>query len=76
LSEVVVMGEKLRVAPAALADSVQVRLQRMYPGARYMAAAGAVIVPMPSEPTDAQLIAWAGELLVAIFGATPAALVE
>ena len=78
LSEVVVMGDKLRIAPADLADSIQVRLQRMYPGARYHAAAAAVLVPLPPEPTDTQLIEWASGLLVAIFGAetTPAALAE
>jgi transcription-repair coupling factor (superfamily II helicase) len=69
LSEVVVMGDKLRIAPADLADSIQVRLQRMYPGARYLAAAAAVVVPMPAEPTDAHLIEWTGNLLVTIFGA-------
>ncbi len=69
LSEVVVMGDKLRIAPADLADSIQVRLQRMYPGARYHAAAAAVLVPLPADPTDAQLIAWTDDLLVAIFGA-------
>ena len=69
LSEVVVMGDRLRVAPADLADSIQVRLQRMYPGSRYLAQGNAVIVPLPSEPSDAQLIAWTDGLLVAIFGA-------
>lgn len=69
LGEVVVMGDKLRLAPANLVDSIQVRLQRMYPGARYHAAAAAVIVPLPPEPTDAQLIEWTTGLLVAIFGA-------
>ena len=69
LSEVVVMGDKLRIAPADLADSIQVRLQRMYPGARYHAAAAAVLVPLPADPTDAQLISWTDDLLVAIFGA-------
>ena len=74
LSEVVVMGDKLRVAPADLADSILVRLQRMYPGAKCHAAAAAVLVPLPPEPTDAQLIAWTNDLLVAIFGAdVPAA---
>ena len=69
LSEVVVMGDKLRIAPADLADSIQVRLQRMYPGARYLAQAAAVIVPLPPEPSDSQLIEWTNSLLVAIFGA-------
>jgi hypothetical protein len=41
----------------------------MYPGARYLAAGAAVVVPLPPEPTDAQLIEWTGNLLVAIFGA-------
>jgi transcription-repair coupling factor (superfamily II helicase) len=69
LSEVVVMGDKLRIAPADLADSIQVRLQRMYPGARYHAAAAAVLVPLPPEPSDTELVAWTHDLLVAIFGA-------
>ena len=69
LSEVVVMGDKLRVAPAELVDSIQVRLQRMYSGARYLAAGNVVIVPMPSEPSDAQLIEWTRQLLVIVFGA-------
>ena len=72
LSEVVVMGDRLRVAPADLADSIQVRLQRMYPGAKYHAAAASVIVPLPPESGDAALIAWAHDLLVSIFGAVGA----
>jgi transcription-repair coupling factor (superfamily II helicase) len=73
LSEVVTMGSNLRVATADLLDSVQVRLQRMYPGARYFAQTKSVSVPMPKvngEPLDdADLIAWTSGLLVAIFGA-------
>ncbi|MCI4659397.1 transcription-repair coupling factor [Cryobacterium zhongshanensis] len=71
LSEVVAMGSNLRVASADLADSMQVRLKRMYPGSRYTVATGAIMVPMPrinDEPLgDAALIAWAGSLLAAIF---------
>jgi transcription-repair coupling factor (superfamily II helicase) len=67
LGEVVVMGDKLRVAPARLVDSIQVRLQRMYPGAKYHAAAMAAIIPLPPEPTDEQLIEWTSNLLTAIF---------
>jgi transcription-repair coupling factor (superfamily II helicase) len=73
LSEVVAMGTNLRFAPANLADSVQVRLQRMYPGARYFATANAVSVPMPringEPPADSDLIDWAATLLAAIFPA-------
>ncbi|GAA3873703.1 transcription-repair coupling factor [Leifsonia kafniensis] len=77
LSEVVAMGSNLRVAPADLADSIQVRLQRMYPGSRYFTQNGSLTVPMPrvnDEPlADADLINWAGTLLTAIFPPPPAA---
>jgi transcription-repair coupling factor (superfamily II helicase) len=76
LGEVVVMGDRLRVAPADLADSIQVRLQRLYPGAKYQAAAGAVLVPLPAGVGDAGLIAWTNDLLVAIFGALESAVPE
>ncbi|MEO8093532.1 MAG: TRCF domain-containing protein, partial [Pseudolysinimonas sp.] len=72
LSDVVAMGGNLRVVPADLPDSIQVRLQRMYPGARLFAAQHAASVPLPSGasgdgPTDAELIAWVDGLLEAIF---------
>ena len=71
LGEVVAMGSNLRVAPAILADSVQVRLQRMYPGSKYHAAPKVVTVPLPrvngEAPADTELIAWVGSLLGAIF---------
>jgi transcription-repair coupling factor (superfamily II helicase) len=73
LSEVVAMGSNLRVAPAELPDSLQVRLQRLYPGARYFAQAKALSVPMPrvngEALADADLIGWAATLLTAIFPA-------
>jgi transcription-repair coupling factor (superfamily II helicase) len=74
LSEVVSAGPNLRVSAAELADSVQVRLQRMYPGARYFQQTKAVAVPLPrvngEAMDDAELIAWTSGLLVAIFGAS------
>ena len=80
LSEVVAMGSNLRVAPAELPDSLQIRLQRMYPGARYFAQAKAVSVPMPrinAEPlSDADLIGWAATLLAALFPAPAEALAQ
>ncbi|MCU1425206.1 MAG: mfd, partial [Microbacteriaceae bacterium] len=73
LSEVVAMGSNLRFAGVALADSIQVRLQRMYPGSKYFAAYASVAIPMPrlnGEPYgDAALIEWTNQLLVSIFGA-------
>jgi transcription-repair coupling factor (superfamily II helicase) len=71
LGEVVAMGSNLRVAPVDLADSIQVRLQRMYPGARYFTQNGSLTVPMPRPNgealDDAALIEWAGAFLAAIF---------
>nr|WP_199858973.1 transcription-repair coupling factor [Frigoribacterium sp. CFBP 8751] len=73
LSEVVVMGSNLRVAGIDLPDSMQVRLQRMYPGARWFAQANAVSVPLPrahgQSPSDDELIVWVEQLLSAIYSA-------
>jgi len=74
LSDVVATGSNLRIAPAHLADSIHVRLRRLYPGARYSEQAAALVVPLPSATAiadsssrDAELIAWVAQLLSAIF---------
>ena len=79
LSEVITVGPNLRVGPAELPESIQLRLRRMYPEAKLNAQARTVVVPLPtagggrlagtaSEPLpDAELIAWVGQLLTAIF---------
>jgi transcription-repair coupling factor (superfamily II helicase) len=73
LSDVVAVGGNLRIAPAELPDSKQLRLKRMYPGAREFAAAKALSIPLP-QGTDADLIAWVGGVLTALFApAEPAA---
>jgi transcription-repair coupling factor (superfamily II helicase) len=69
---VVAMGGNLRIAPADLPDSLQVRLQRLYPGARLFAQAKAISVPLfagiPNpQHSDAELIEWVTGLLAAIF---------
>ncbi|WP_157156858.1 transcription-repair coupling factor [Diaminobutyricimonas sp. LJ205] len=73
LSEVVVMGQNLRIAPAELPDSLQVRLQRMYPGSRYFAQTSSISVPLPKqggEPVgDAELLVWVAGFFDAIFPA-------
>jgi transcription-repair coupling factor (superfamily II helicase) len=80
LGEVVTMGSNLRVASADLADSIQVRLQRLYPGSRYFAQTRSVTVPLPKTNgvglDDAALVTWTSDLLVAIFGAEIAAPAE
>nr|WP_166878354.1 transcription-repair coupling factor [Salinibacterium sp. ZJ450] len=74
LSELVAMGQNLRVAPAELPDSLQVRLQRMYPGSRHFAQTASISVPLPKaggEPVDdAALLSWAANLLDSIFPAS------
>ena len=70
LSDVVSLPKFLRIAPADLPDSMQVRLQRMYPGARIVG--GAVNVPWPQSAgtplADTALIEWVQQLLTAIWG--------
>lgn len=71
LGEVVAMGSNLRLAPALLPDSLQVRLQRMYPGSKYHAAPKVAIVPLPRVDgealDDSALIEWVATLLGALF---------
>src|SRR5690606_705973 len=64
LSDVVVMGSNLRVAPAHLADSMKVRLQRLYPKSKLVAGGEAVVVPMPA---DVDILAWVAQLITALF---------
>jgi transcription-repair coupling factor (superfamily II helicase) len=66
LSEVVAVGGNLRIAPAELPDSKQLRLKRLYPGAREFVAAKALSIPLP-QGTDADLIAWVDGVLTALF---------
>ncbi|MFE6734425.1 transcription-repair coupling factor [Microbacterium sp. NPDC057650] len=64
LSDVVAMGSNLRIAPANLPDSMKVRLQRLYPKAKFVAGGEALLVPMPE---DIELIEWVGNLFTALF---------
>jgi transcription-repair coupling factor (superfamily II helicase) len=73
LGEVVAMGRNLRIAPADLPDSMQVRLQRMFPGSRFVNASRVVTVPLPQHDgeslDDPELIGWVADLLSALFPA-------
>ncbi|MCY1694411.1 transcription-repair coupling factor [Curtobacterium sp. SL109] len=73
LSDVVVMGSNLRVAGKELADSSQVRLKRMFPGAKWFPQQNASSIPVPRPhdlalPDDA-LIRWVESILTAVYGA-------
>jgi transcription-repair coupling factor (superfamily II helicase) len=77
LADVVAMGRNLRIAPARLPESMKVRLQRLYQGAKIVGGGEAMVVPLPQsggEPLgDAALIAWVGQLLDALFPLPPKA---
>ncbi len=71
LTDIVAMGTNLRVAPARLADSLKVRMQRLYPGAKIVAGGEALVVPLPQAGgaplDDAGLLAWVEQLFTALF---------
>jgi transcription-repair coupling factor (superfamily II helicase) len=72
LTEVVVQGKFLRLAPLALPESRQLRLTRLYPGSLYKGAASTVLVALPKAASwnpsqnapvvvDTSLLAWVVE---------------
>ena len=74
LTEVVVQGKFLRLAPLTLPESRQLRLSRLYPGSLYKPAISTVLValakgpawnPSQNEPeiVDTSLLAWVVEAL-------------
>jgi len=67
------MGQMLRIVGLELPDSRQLRLQRMYPGAKYFAPQRAVAVPLPKDASDDDLIEWVGRTLENLYAAEPAA---
>ena len=66
----------LRVSPLTLADSAQIRLNRLYPGAAYRAMTSTVQVPIPRTGSamgaprirDLELVQMVADLLVALDG--------
>jgi len=66
LSEVIVMGNKLRMVGPPLPDSLQVRLARLYPKAQYIQPARVALIPLPEEYTDSALVAWVEGVLDAL----------
>jgi len=72
LTEVVVQGKFLRLAPLVLPESRQLRLTRLYPGSLYKGAASTVLVALPKATlwnpaqnapvvVDTSLLAWVAE---------------
>lgn len=75
LSEVVALGKNLRIAPAQLSESKQLRLRRMYPGGKYLEAGHVVNLPLPAgrmgeTPSDEEILEWVRSVFRALFDAT------
>lgn len=67
LSELIVMGTNLRIVGPPLPDSLQVRLARLYPKAKYIAPARVALIPLPEDYTDTALVTWVTGALDALF---------
>jgi transcription-repair coupling factor (superfamily II helicase) len=69
LSEVLVMGSKLRVVGPPLPDSLTVRLKRLYPQGNYLAPARVVLIPLP-DYSDQALVTWVEGVIESLYGAS------
>jgi transcription-repair coupling factor (superfamily II helicase) len=67
LSEVMVIGANLRVLGPPLPDSLQVRLARVYPKAKYIAPARVCLIPLPEDYSDTALVTWVAGVIDALF---------
>jgi len=67
LGEVIVTGATLRVVGPPLPDSLQVRLRRLYPEAKYLAPARVALLPLPENYGDTALVAWVHGVLDALY---------
>ena len=89
LSKVVAAGPSLRLEPVKLLDSRRMRMNRMFPGARYTESTGALQIPLPggtalsSSPLSGvgqrpvgdedDIVAWTGRVLATLLEEDPAA---
>jgi transcription-repair coupling factor (superfamily II helicase) len=67
LSEVMVIGANLRVVGPPLPDSLQVRMARVYPKAKYIAPARVCLIPLPEDYSDTALVTWVAGVIDALF---------
>ena len=74
LSEVVIQGKFLKLAPVTLPESLQLRLMRMYPGSLIKAATESIMVARAASPNwqaggdlvDTSILPWTMEVLNSI----------
>ncbi len=74
LTDIALQGSYLRFAPVSLPESRQVRVQRLYPKTVLKPQVRTMLVPVPTTAVvggrplrDAELLAWCGELVRAVF---------
>ncbi|MGJ6980825.1 transcription-repair coupling factor [Aestuariimicrobium soli] len=79
VNEVVAQGPYIRFTPADIPDSRLVRLQRMYPGAKYKPEQNVILVPRPRTESvtgtlieDRDLLEWASTFIDLIYAPAPA----
>ncbi|NYE96585.1 transcription-repair coupling factor (superfamily II helicase) [Psychromicrobium silvestre] len=79
LSDVAVQGNFVKFAPADLPESKVMRVKRLYPGSLVKPALSQILVPKPKtariggrDLVDSEILAWAEQVLNAIFTETPA----
>jgi transcription-repair coupling factor (superfamily II helicase) len=77
LSDVIVLGSNLRLVGLDLPDSRQLRLQRMYPGSKWLGQQRVATVPLPTVSSqvavsDDDLVTWVGQVLTNLYVAEPA----
>jgi len=77
VSEVSLQGRSVRISPVLLADSQQLRLQRLYPGSVYKNAVRTLSIPRPTTDgtpmRDQALLGWVTDLLAAVLPPVQAA---
>jgi len=71
LSEIVLQGRSVRIAPVTLAESAQMRLTRLYPGTLVKPAVRTILLPQPmvaiGQPMrDMDLIDWVSKVISAL----------
>jgi transcription-repair coupling factor (superfamily II helicase) len=74
LTEVVIQGKFLKLAPVTLPESLQLRLMRMYPGSLIKAATESIMVARAATPNwqaggdlgDTSILPWTMEVLNSI----------
>lgn len=75
LTKVLATGQQVRIEPVTLPDSRQMRMQRMYPGSRVIAASETLLLPMPQvrgqSLREQEILEWVSQLFANLLEDTP-----